>query len=44
MRQRRTGMSATGSLMGLVHVTRIVLALLVDCLESPIARPEAANE
>jgi glycosyltransferase involved in cell wall biosynthesis len=35
MRQRRTGSSATGSLRGFLHTLRIVLAVLVDCLERP---------
>jgi hypothetical protein len=33
MRQRKAGVSATGSLMGVVHMTRIILALLVDCIK-----------
>jgi len=36
MRQRTAGQSATGSFFGLVHTLRIILAVLVDCLERPI--------
>ncbi len=36
MRQRTAGQSATGSLFGLVHTLRIILAVLVDCLERRI--------
>ena len=36
MRQRKTGTSATTSLRGFLHTLRIVLAVLVDCLEKPI--------
>jgi len=39
MRQRKAGTSATGSLRGFLHTLRIVLAVLVDCLEERI-RPE----
>ena len=38
MRQRKAGESATGSLRGFAHTLRIVLAVLVDCLEE---RPES---
>ena len=40
MRQRTAGLSATGSVKGLLHVMRITLALLVDCLEAPIEEQE----
>ncbi len=40
MRRRRAGASSTGAIMGLGHTMRIILALLVDCLEGPIDEPE----
>lgn len=36
MNQRTAGESATGSLRGLWHTMRIILAVLVDCLESRV--------
>jgi hypothetical protein len=36
MRQRKAGASATGSLRGFLHTLRIVVAVLVDCIEEPI--------
>jgi len=36
MNQRAAGVSATGSFRGLWHTLRIVLALLVDCLEPKV--------
>jgi hypothetical protein len=33
MRQRQAGASATGTVRGLVHVLRILLAVGVDCIE-----------
>ena len=43
MRHRRAGTSATGSIKGLCHVLRIILALLVDCLESPIDKGDTSQ-
>jgi len=40
MRPRKAGRSATGTIKGVAHVVRIILALLVDCLERPIEDPE----
>ncbi len=40
MRQRRTGDSATTSIRGVGHVLRIILALLVDCMEKPLQEKE----
>jgi len=40
MRQRRAGNSATTSIGGVGHVLRIILALLVDCLEKPLQEKE----
>ena len=43
MRRRLAGDSATGSIKGLCHVLRIILALLVDCLEKPIDEGEPSQ-
>ncbi len=40
MRHRRSGSSATGSIKGVGHVLRIILTLLVDCLEGPLEKGE----
>ena len=40
MRRRRAGSSATGSIKGLGHVCRMILTLLVDCLEGPLEKGE----
>jgi len=40
MRQRAAGKSATGALRGMVHTLRIVLAILVDCLEPTLKEEE----
>lgn len=43
MRQRAGGQSATGSLKGFWHTLRIILAVLVDCLEPRIEEQEVAQ-
>lgn len=40
MRQRTQGSSAAGSFGGFLHTLRIILAVLVDCLEAPVQEQE----
>ncbi len=40
MRQRTGGSSAAGSFGGFLHTLRIILAVLVDCLEAPVQEQE----
>ena len=43
MRQRKAGASATTSFKGILHVLRILLAVLVDCLEPPHSEPQPTS-
>ena len=40
MRQRASGSSTIGNIMGLLHTLRIILAVLVDCLEPRISEED----